>query len=307
MRRFGLSLLAALVLLTTTQMAAAKGGKKGVEKSKGPAPLASAKAIGELKGDYKWGMSTQAVLDKLYAKVDDLYKDRAEKARNDPAKTDQIRSEIKADKDRVAKSVVKFEGQKTGWDVSIVDEEFLQSNGESMLFSKEPKSKRYFFFSGGNLYKMFIAFDPEVVAGKSFVEFGEMMQKTYGKAQANYKEVNFKGVKDRYLDSYQWRSAQGDGLRLVDRSKFYDVYCLVIYDSSVEQRNADARKSQEAKQPKGSFVDGIITDKPADRDENDNVIDRITGKEVLKPGDRRGGQQNIKVPSPSGEMKSEDK
>jgi hypothetical protein len=59
--------------------------------------------------------------------------------------------------------------------------------------------------------------------------------------------------------------------------------------------------------PKGSFVDSVISDKPNDRDENDNVVDRITGKEVLKPGERRGGQQNIKVPSPTGEMKAEDK
>ena len=28
-------------------------------------------------------------------------------------------------------------------------------------------------------------------------------------------------------------------------------------------------------------------------DENDNVVDRITGKEVLKPGDRRGDRKSV--------------
>jgi hypothetical protein len=133
------------------------------------------------------------------------------------------------------------------------------------------------------------------------------MQQKYGKAQPVYRETSLHGMKDKVLDAYQWRSAQGDGLRLVDRSKFYDVYCLVIYDHNVADRQAEARKSRAASVPKGSFVDTIITDKPNDRDENDNVVDRITGKEVLKPGERRGGQQNIKVQSPTHEMDTEDR
>jgi len=301
------------MVLTAAQTAAAKGGKKSVEKSRGPAPVASAKAIGEFKGEYKWGMTVQQVVDKLGAKIEEGYKERLEKIRNDPGKIDQIRREMKADKDRIKKSLVKFEGAKGGWDVSIIDQEIAQNNGESMLVYKEPKSTRYFFFSGDSLYKMFVAFDKDVVAGKSFVEFGDMMQKVYGKAQPVYREVAMHGMRDRQLDSLLWRSAEGDGLRLVDRSKFYDVYCLVIYDSSTEERNAEVRRRRaDTRITTGSFVDGVISDKLTDRDENDNVIDRITGKEVLKPGERRGPQQNIKVPSPTGksgggEMKSEDR
>ena len=152
MRRFGLSLLAACLLLTTAHLAAAKGAKKAVEKVKGPAPLAKAAAISELKGDYKWGMSPKAVMEKLYAKIEDGYKDKVDKARVDPAKSDQIRAMIKADKDAVAKSQVKFDGQNAAWGTSIIDEEFIPNNGESMLYVREPKSKRYFFFSGDSRY-----------------------------------------------------------------------------------------------------------------------------------------------------------
>jgi hypothetical protein len=308
MRRFGLSLLAACLLLTTAHLAAAKGAKKAAEKVKGPAPLAKAAAISELKGDYKWGMSPKAVMEKLYAKIEDGYKDKVERARTDPAMSDKVRAMIKADKDAVAKSQVKFDGQNAAWGTSIIDEEFIPNNGESMLFVREPKSKRYFFFSGDSLYKMYVAFDKEVVAGKSFPVFGDLMQGKYGKAQAVYRDALLPGgMKERILDSYQWRSAEGDGLRLVDRSKFYDVYCLVIFDHSVADRQAELRRSKAASMPKGSFIDSVISDKASERDENDNVVDRITGKEVLKPGERRGGNQNIKVPSPTGEMKGEEK
>ena len=305
MSRLAISFLAVLLVLNTTQMAAeAKGGKRVVKGEK-TAPIASAKAIGEFKSEFTWGMAPTAVLEKLNAKIEAGYKDRVEKSRNDPAKSDQARRAIQSDKDRVAKSQVKFDGPKGGWDVSIIDDEFLRNNGESMLVFKEPKSTRYFFFSGDSLYKMFVAFDKDVVAGKSFEQFGALMQQSYGKAQPVYREARTQGGgKEKVLDSYLWRSTEGDGLRLVDRSKFYDVYCLVIYDNAVEQRQAEVRKNFEASQPKGSFVDGII-DKQSDRDENDNVVDRITGKDVLKPGERRGSQQNIKVPSPTGEMKGE--
>ncbi len=311
MRRFGLSCLAVFVALTTAQIAAAKGGKKKAEKVKGPAPIAKAAEIKELKGEYAWGMSPQAVKEKLFAKIEANYKDRMNAARLDPAKTDKLRDWLKADKDKVSKSYVKLQGHIPGWETSIIDKEFVPNNNESMLEYREPKSTRYFFFSGESLYKMFIAFDREVVQGKSFTEFGEMMQQKFGRAQPVYRTVVDHGAKNQVLDTFLWRSAEGDGLRLVDRSKFYDVYCLVIYDRSVEDREEEVRKSNAAKVPTGSFVDSLITDKESDRDENDNVVDRITGKDVLKPGERRGSQQNIKVPSPTaptgGEMKAEDR
>jgi len=307
MRRFGLTLLAVLLIPVTAHLAAAKGGKKGPEKVKGPAPIAKAAEIKELKGEFTWGMTPQQVKEKLFAKIDENYKERMDKFRLDPAKSDQMRGLVKADKDRIIKSYVKFEGKTPGWEVSIIDEEFVPANGESMLVYQENKQKRYFFFNGESLFKMFIAFDKEIVQGKSFVDFGEMMQTKFGKAQPVYRTIVLHGSKDQVLDTYLWRSSEGDGLRLVDRSKFYDVYCLVVYDRSVADRQAEVKKNIANAVPKGSFVDSVITDKNSDRDENDNVVDRITGKEVLKPGDRRGGQQNIKVPSPTGEMKAEDK
>ena len=309
MRRLELSFLAMVLVVSTAHVALAKS-KKAPEKVRGPAPVAKAAEIKELKGDYKWGMTPTQVMEKINAKIDASFKAQAEKYRMDPAKSDSVRRQIKGEKDKVAKSLTKFDGQKGGWDVSIIDEEFVQNNGESMLYYKEPKQTRYFFFQGDSLFKMFVAFDKDVVAGKSFQEFGDMMQQKYGKAQAVHRDVALHGKTNKILDAFQWRSAEGDGLRLVDRSKFYDVYCLVIYDHGVADRQAEIRKTNAEKVPKGSFVDSVI-EKTSQRDENDNVVDRITGKEVLKPGETRGGNQNIKVPSPTsggqGEMKAEER
>ena len=302
MKKLGVSLVAAFLVMAAASpvMAAkaAKAAKAKEDKPRGPAPVAKADAISEIRGDYKWGMTPQQVIDKINGRIEEGYKDRLAKTAADPAKHDKLRKQMQDETAVIKKNVVKFDGQKGPWDVSIIDQEIVQGQGLSMIFMKEPKSTRYFFFDHDSLFKMFIAFDKEMLQGKNFKDFGGAMQGKFGKAQEVYvMQNNGLGIKEKKLDHLLWRSTTGDGLKLVDRSEFYDVYCLVLYSNSVEQRMTSARKEAEAKEPKGSMLDTVVGGKESDRDENDNVIDRITGKEVYKPGDRRAAQQNIVVPA----------
>jgi hypothetical protein len=303
MTKLGLSLVAALFLSAAAQPAmAAKARKQAApkaEKPKGPAPVAKAEAISEVRGDYKWGMKAQDVITSINTRIEATYKDKLAATGADPARNDKLRKQMRDETSKTGKNLVKFDGQKGPWDVSIIDQEIVQSQGMTMLFIKEPKSTRYFFFANDSLFKMFIAFDKEMLGGKGFKDFGDMMQAKFGKAQEIWVNQTYLGVKERKLDSLLWRSTTGDSLKLVDRSEFYDVFCLVLADASVDNRLMAARKAEEAAKPRGDILDNITTDKPSDRDENDNVIDRITGSQVLKPGERRAAEQNIKVPSPT--------
>jgi hypothetical protein len=300
MKKLGVSLVAALVVLTAAQQGmAAKARKAKAEKIKGPAPVAKADAISEIRGEYKWGMTTQQIIEKINARIEATYKAKLASTAADPSRNDQYRKQLRDETSKTVKNQVKFDGKKGPWDVSIIDQEVVQGQGMTMLFTKEEKSTRYFFFNNDSLFKMFIAFDKEMLAGKSFKEFGDAMQGKFGKAQEVWVNQSYLGAKERKLDHLLWRSTTGDGLKLVDRSEFYDVYCLVLYDASINERLMAIRKEAEANQPKGDMLDGVVGGKTSDRDENDNVIDRITGKEVLKPGDRRAAEQNIKVPAPT--------
>jgi len=309
MKKLGVSLVAGLLVLAAAQQGmAAKAGKAAKAKPekavKGPAPVAKADAITEIRGDYKWGMTPQQIIDKINARIEATYKNRLAATGADPNRNDKLRKQMRDETSKTGKNLVKFDGSKGPWDVSIIDQEIVQGQGQSMLFTKEEKSTRYFFFASDSLYKMFIAFDKEMLAGKNFKDFGAAMQNKFGKAQEVWVNQSYLGVKERKLDSLLWRSATGDGLKLVDRSEFYDVFCLVLYDASVEQRLMAFRREAEANQPKGDMLDTVVGGKSSDRDENDNVIDRITGKEVLKPGERRAAEQNIKVPSPTESSKT---
>jgi hypothetical protein len=292
------SLVAAVVTLSFSGAAlAAAAKKKPAGSGKVSAPVASAGEIDKLKGDFKWSMSPDEVLAKIVQKVESTFDDRLKKTATDPARQDRVRKDMRAEVEKVKQnSLVKFQGQKTGYDVSIIDQEFTQSAGESMLVAKEENATRYFFFVEDRLYKMFVAFDKDMLQGKTFKDFGQLMQARFGKAREIFVDERTKAGVSHKLDHYLWTSKGGDVLRLVDRSAFYDVYCLVIFDGNVAQRQAEVAKEHRKVERSDALVDAVTTKPLNNRDENDNVIDRITGRDVRRPGDQ--APQQIVVPSP---------
>jgi hypothetical protein len=295
--RLSLVVLALAFPLAGSAVAAPKkkAGKPAVA-----APMASAAEIDKLKGDFKWGMSPDEVMTKMIQKVEASFEERLNKTATDPARQDKVRKEMLVETEKVKKhSLVKFEGQKSGYDVSIIDQEFFHRTGESMLVAKEDNGSRYFFFANDRLYKMFVAFDKDVLQGKGFKEFGQLMQGRFGKAREIYVDERSKAGVTRKLDHYIWNTKGGDVLRLVDRSAFYDVYCLVIFDGNVAAQQAEAGKAHKQAVKSDALVDAVIGKPINNRDENDNVIDRITGREVRRPGDDMGQGGDIKVPMPT--------
>ena len=304
MTKIGLSLFAVSLMVASGARPGMAQKKKAAatataKTSAAGAPAASQSETEKLKGSFKWGMTPDEVIAKMVEKIEASYADRINKTAQDPAKQDRVRKEMRYETEKAKKhSMVKFEGQKSGYDVSIIDQEFTHNAQESMLVAKEDNATRYFFFAMDRLYKMFIAFDKDVLQGKQFPEFGKMMQARFGKAKEVYVDEKSKKGVTRKLDHYVWNSKGGDVLRLVDRSGFYDVYCLVIYDRDTEGRQMDARKANAKVEKKDAIVEAVTSGKADERDENDNVMDRITGNQVRKPGDEEA-VGNIRVPSTS--------
>ena len=285
-------------------VALAKGKKKGGEEA---APKASVAEVGKLKavrfgdpkaGTFKWGMKPEEVQQLVRVQVEKKYESRIKQAAQDPGKQQRIRDEEERELAAVKKSFTKFEGSKTGWDVSIIGPEFEQNTGEAVLVTKEDIWTRYFFFFEDGLYKMFLAFNKDALGDKSFLDFGRDREGIYGRAKEVYRDDKVKGGVKHVLDHFEW-SAGGDRLRLVDRSEFYGVYCLVLADGDVAHRVAERRKVVNPTSEKhDSLVDAVTAKDDNNRDANDNIIDRLTGHEIKKPGDEEK-HADIVVPSPT--------
>jgi hypothetical protein len=290
--------------LTHSAPAFAKGRKGGGE----GAPAANGEEIDKLKavklgdpkaGTFKWQMSPEEVMGLVKQSLEKKYQSRIEGSAQDPGKQQRIRDEMDKEVNAVKKSYIKFEGQKTGLDVSIVGPEFQQNTGEAVLVAKEDIWTRYFFFFENGLYKMFLAFNKDAIEGKSFRDFGKNMESKYGRAKEAFRDERVKDGVRHILDHYEW-AARGDKLRLIDRSEFYGVYCLVLSDAATQGRADEKRKYTNPEQNnKDSLVEAVTTKDGNERDANDNIIDRITGKEIHKPGDEPK-HADIVVPSVGG-------
>jgi len=241
------------------------------------------------------------VMGLVKAGIEGKYKTQILKSATDPQFQQRVRDQQMKEIAAVKKSYTKFEGQKSGWDVSIIGQEFSQNTSEAVLVSKEDTWTRYFFFFEGGLYKMFLAFNKDALAGKSFQEFGKMMESKYGRAKEVYRDDKIKGGIRHSLDHYEWSAPGGERLRLVDRSEFYGVYCLVLFESGTQDRLADRRKVVNPGETSKDALVEAVTAKGTDdgRDANDDIIDRLTGKEVKKPGTEEK-HADIVVPAPGG-------
>ena len=65
-------------------------------------------------------MKPEEVMAQVRTSVEAKYEPRIDKARQDPGLQQRIRDEMQRELNAVKKSYTKFEGQKTGWDVSII-------------------------------------------------------------------------------------------------------------------------------------------------------------------------------------------
>jgi hypothetical protein len=251
----------------------------GAVKAAPAVPAANEKAVSELMGPWKWGMTVEEVLAVLGKQLTE--RKAAELAKmTDVYEQTQARKAIKKDVDAVRQTLVKFEGQRTGWDVSIIEGEFLHKNNESMMNYREtdPASgrdqQRFFFFQEGRLWKQFIAFNMEPYKGKTFDDFRQAMESRYGAGRPITK-VDREG-KEKTV-AVAWR-APNTYLRAIDLMQFYSNFCLAFSDASVEERMDVLRADRASKisTPRASVTDAAGEDKV--NDPNADVIDRITAE-----------------------------
>jgi hypothetical protein len=249
----------------------AKADKKPPPKKAAPPVSAEGKKkLAELYAGFKFGMSKDEVLGVLRKQLEQKYEEKI-KATTDVRAQDTLRAERKAELARVNASYVTFEGKRTGWDVSIVEEEFAHNTGESMLERWEnsggKNQRRFFFFHNGKLYKMFVSLDVSILPEdkKNFETFEKVMQGQYGAGDVESGLIT-------------WRTDEFH-VRAVDKLRTYDALALAIEDPRVKRelvalREAKAPPKKETSAIIKSVLDTDKTDKP-DVNKNSGAVDAV--------------------------------
>jgi hypothetical protein len=270
--------LALLLLVAAPSLAWAK---KKAPRAGGDAPPAhapNARAVTELAGKFKWGMSHDEVVGVIGEGIHKRYEEMIEKER-DTFTQDKLRKEEGDEVAKVKASLVSFDGTKGGWDVSLIDKEFAHRNDESMIVMWEKDQRRFLFFWKGKLYKQFIAFNAEHPAfkGKTFDDFANMIQNRYGQAEMKFSALKTKD--DMTLDHLEWPSANDITLWAIDQSQFYGNFCLSLSQTSVLGALNKSRAEHSPRAAKGNAViDAVSKPERVQGDPNADIVDQITGK-----------------------------
>ena len=249
------------------QPAAVKKAKKT------PMTAAHKKALAELYGGFKFGMTKDEVIAVFSKQLDERYDDKI-KQTTDIAAQDRLRRDKKNEISRLQQSYVAFDGTKSSpWDVSIVEGEFAHNTGEAMLERWENQNgknqRRFFFFYEGKLWKMFVSLDVSILPEdkKNFATFRSVMEGKYGPGDVE---------RGRII----WRTDEFEA-RAIDKLKSYDALALVIEDARVRPQVVAIREAKAPPPHETSSVIKAVVD-PEHKDHPDIKPSSATVDDVLR-------------------------
>jgi hypothetical protein len=275
--------IAILIVAVTLDGSASAGNKRAkkkvAEQKKKSAPV-NEEALAELMGPYRFGMTKEQVLKKLGDEIRERYKEQIQETA-DVYQQDKLRVRRDEEIARIRDSYLAFDGKRTGWDVSIIDDQFAHRTGESMMVYWEnidgKDQRRFFFFADGKLYKMFIALNSSVLKDqqKSFAYFQHIMEERYGEGDVQY-VTDKEGNETPY--GLSWRSSKYL-VRALDKLDFYGSFCVSVADNAVEKRLAVARAAVKKPPKKNTVIESVVTkdgqDEKPDLRENEKAVDNL--------------------------------
>lgn len=283
---FGAGSVLTVAAVAGDSVAEAGQAKKKKKKAKKPALKKAAKltaeqkkARAELLGSFKFGMSKDEVVAALSKQLDERYAELI-KETEDVHKQDQLRKDKKKEIQAFKKSWLAFDGQKTGWDVGIIKDQYKHGTDEAMLEYWENQGgknqRRFFFFQDGRLYKMFIQIDTTQFEAEqaTFEFFSKIMTSKFGSDVADPKlsHTNYGG--EIFVQA-------------IDETRFYDAFVLLVVDTK-RAREVDAIRKERIQEVKedNKILKAVTEtgdhDTP-DLDANKDAVKDVIGDKKSKP------------------------
>ncbi len=262
------TLFAATTLFTST--ADARRYRKRGKRAK----AVNAKALAALQKPYKWGMTIKQVLKVIKRQLKEKYDSKIQATR-DPYVQDKLRKQRAREFSRIAKSLVTFNGKNRRWDVSIIDKEFAQRNGEQMLIIWENRGgknqRKFFFFYNTKLYKILTALDMSKFKQRDFNLIKKVLERKFGTGVVAFHKVD--GIKEATAVSWYTPKVH---VRASDKLRFHGTFVLAVESrriAAVCYKNRPPVK----KKVRSNIVKSMTSDpndKP-DLNEGSNTIDNL--------------------------------
>ena len=263
---FAGSMIAASVLPTDAMAQDKKPKKKDVAAAK--------PSIEDILGDLKWGMSHDKVEKILADKINQDYLAKV-KGQTDESYADKMRKTYSERADNMRKSHLHLmKDNVASLSVSIIGEEFMPDNNESVITQREDIATKYYFFLDDKLYKIAVVYDSNYLGPIAFDSFVATAEAKYGKAMDEVwdDDANF-------LEAI-WKK-NSTKLSVKNKYSSYSTCLMVFSDDAVEskltKRHKDFYDSMNSGPEVSSDIDALTADVA---DDYSGSVNQILGKDT---------------------------
>ncbi len=223
-----------------TTTSTGSGKKKKKETTCGmvdPKPEVSASyGTRTLKGDFRWGMSTKDVFKLLSREIEKDYQEKQKAAGDDAMAQDSARAWRAEQLQDLKANHIRFKSaSKHRWGVSLIQYEYADDSEEEMLWVKAtPTLRKFYFFRGDRLWKIFYAYSPDTWPGKGYADVvEEKFKKWFGISPAE-KVKQDPETAAPLVRYFEWKSSDGDRVRSFDMTQVHGVVGLAVLEASTE-------------------------------------------------------------------------
>jgi hypothetical protein len=255
-----------MVFLSFSVFAMPAFAKKGETKKKSE--------LAAVLGDVKWGDSKDTVLKKMKSQLMSEAK-KDPKVKKDPLLMQQARKGALERHKSAEKSYTRLEGENTGYEVSVIADEFSSNNGESFIRVKDSVAQRFYFFIDGVFYKLVVAYNSSYLKKTYFESFVALSARKYGRpTTAEYDDIRG----EEQLALVSWEDPE-TALSVKNKKELFDTYTMAFTDRQTLKR-LQAKKGRLGGSDKdGEELSSQVQDLMAstDGDSNRAVVDDITG------------------------------
>lgn len=269
-----ITLMMSCMALSVTQGDAFAGKKKS---SKSKVQQQKVDQLSAVLGGIKWGASDKDVVELIKKqRLDEMSKDQ--KLRKDPLLMQESRKQLVDQITTIEKTKTELKGERTGYEVSVISDEFTPNVGESMLVVRDKVAQRYYFFMHSRLYKLVIAYDKEYLKGVDFEPFAAQTAQRYGRPiSTDYGDV----FGEEELTSVTWED-DGSILAVHNKREFFGTFTMVFSDKKRVQEltksglSFGGKGKATKKQAEVSSEVAMLTRTGGD-DPNKNIVDGMVG------------------------------
>lgn len=239
-----------------------------------PRPKKKAKVSSALSG-LTWGESHHKVINLLKEIIKSSYEKKLSEA-GDIIQSDRLRVEMKQKMDQVAEGYVEFNGQRTGYSISFIKDDFAQNNGETLLKYDEGSRTRYFFFRYDQLWKVVVSYPSS--DGSGFENLFDQVKKRFGRPVKKDWETPHGG--SRHMVRAFW---EDDKTRLIveDMGSFYGCYVMKLISRVKGDEIGRIHESRRETRPAPGTarkIGGGSVDIFGEEEDVSEVVDQITGE-----------------------------